>query len=256
MLTYKFFSSLAKNPQYNYNNEKVVQLIIQSKFSKSEQSKQNKKIELFYMMHQIILMHLDIFKVMCSRDFDHSDENSAFQRDDLISEFYIVFERCVLNYDLSKRDKKNKRINFYFYYKKSLMWCIQRLYHFHKKKLQDTDQIGWDSDWKYDTQSSEMNPDFIDFLMDKWGLVESEKDLINSKLEGLPIKDYIEQTGISSSDYYKQMQLIKDKIQKQIYEGNFIHDPFVMQKWFQDIGIGRENGRSVVLAGDKLPNPN
>lgn len=256
MLTYKYFSALSRNPQYNYNNEKTIQLLIQAKHGKNEHSKQRKKAELFYMMHQIIIMHMDIYKSMCSRDYDYDDRNSAFQRDDLISEFYIVFERCVKNYDLNKRDKKDKRINFYFYYKKSLMWCLNRLYHIHHKKLQDIQPIGWDNEWINNILRTENECDFIEFLMQKWGLTQQEQSIVESKLAGVPIKEYIDEFGITSSEYYKQLQNIKTKVNTLIYEGNFIHNQFVITKWFQDIGIGGKRQDSVLLAGERLSDTN
>lgn len=252
MLTYKFFKALEKNPDYNYSLNKTLQIIVQCKFNKSERVRQSKKLELFYMMHQIIIMHIDIYKAMCARNYDHNDQNDAFQKDDLVSEFFIIFERCVNNYKLELRDKKGKRINFYFYFKKSLMWGIQRLYHLHQKKLQNIDLIGWDNDWKYDVRTVEDTLDFEDFLMDQWGFSQQQKDIIQAKLDGVPIKDFIEENGISSGDYYKQLQTIKDNIKKQAREGNFIHDQFIDSKWNECFGTGGTEWRSIVLAGDKL----
>lgn len=252
MLTYKFFTALSKKPEYNYNLKKSFQIIIQCKHNASERKRQAKKLELFYHMHQIVLMHIDIYRSMCSRDFDHKDELEAFQKDDLISEFYIIFDRCVMNYKLEKLDKKGKKINFYFYYKKSLMWGIQRLYHLHQKKLQNIETIGWNSDWKYDIRTTEDNLDFEDFLMDQWGMTEIQKNIINAKMEGIPINNYIAQAQLTSSDYYKQLECIKNNITKQIYEGNFIHDQFVNAKWFSSLGIGGEQRRSVILAGQTV----
>jgi len=253
-LTYRYFSSLSRDPKYNYNHAKAIQMLYKIRYVKSEVTQQRVKIELFKMMHQFIVMHMDIYKAMCARDYDYSDHNSAFQREDLVSEFYIVFERCVMNYKFDLRDKKGKRINFYFYYKKSLKWCLDRLYKANHIKLQNMQPIGWDNDWVHNILHNEIEADFVDYLMDLWKLTEDEKNLVESKLVGMPIKDYIAEYGITSNEYYKQLTSVKDKLNTLILDGNFIHDQFVITKWFQDIGIGREQSDRVLLAGERLSN--
>lgn len=125
-------------------------------------------------------------------------------RDELVSECYIIFDKCVSGFTI------NKNHNFYFYFNKSLSRNFYRSYQkevFRKNNsVEVTDVLEIVNSGFHDYRE----PDTMDLLMSTLQFNEIDKRICRSKLSGQNLSDFFKNNpDIRKTDYYESLKKIK-----------------------------------------------
>lgn len=125
-------------------------------------------------------------------------------RDELVSECYIIFDKCVSGFTI------NKNHNFYFYFNKSLSRNFYRSYQkevFRKNNsVEVTDVLEIVNSGFHDYRE----PDTMDLLMSTLQFNEIDKRICRSKLSGQNLSDFFKNNpDIKKTDYYESLKKIK-----------------------------------------------
>lgn len=125
-------------------------------------------------------------------------------RDELVSECYIIFDKCVSGFTIDKNH------NFYFYFNKSLSRNFYRSYQkevFRKNNsVEVTDVLEIVNSGFHDYRE----PDTMDLLMSTLQFNEIDKRICRSKLSGENLSDFFKNNpDIKKTDYYESLKKIK-----------------------------------------------
>jgi hypothetical protein len=122
-----------------YDNKEAIRLILKIRLNKDDERKRRFRMRLFLMNHTIIVKNINNFWFLMRIYPNHIQ---TFDYSDLISEAYIVLDKCVENfqrknklmtgrdgeYDVTKKEYDyNMNISFYMYFNKSLTRSFYRL---------------------------------------------------------------------------------------------------------------------------------
>lgn len=198
-LSYEFLLSLCDDDNYGYDRAKAKRYALVIKKCKSQRKSEKFKIELFKLMHVIIVKNVRNFYWL-----EKFYKDKLYTEDELVSEFYIVFNRCCELYD--------PKHNFYTYLNKSLTWRSQRIIDRQHKKLANTVKSEGIIDFH---GSSGNDAEFLDFEMSNFGLSGEEIDIVKSRVRGDKISDYLDEKDMDSNEYYKHLTNIKNAIQNE-----------------------------------------
>lgn len=132
--------------------------------------------------------------------------------DEIISECYIVFDKCIQKYKITKTN------NFYFYFNKALsryfFRCYQKELNFPQTELTEEISIVCPS------LSEDSNIDTIDMLLNNLGLNDFEKSICYSRLNGEKGTEFIRKNEQYNQKQYSEalnhikeilLQMIKDE---------------------------------------------
>lgn len=125
-------------------------------------------------------------------------------RDELVSECYIIFDKCVSGFTI------NKNNNFYFYFNKSLSRNFYRSYQkevFRKNNnVEVTEVLEIVNKGFHDYRE----PDTMDLLMSTLQFNEIDKRICRSKLSGQNLSDFFKDNpDIKKTDYSESLKKIK-----------------------------------------------
>ena len=129
------------------------------------------------------------------------------ERDELVSDCFIVFDKCVSKFIV------NKGYNFYFYFNKSLSRNFFREYY---KKLQggnstvDITDVMMIVNKSFHTKESQGS---VEMLLDNLKFTELEKRICQSKMNGQKISDFLKaNTDVTNSQYARALKSVKAKL--------------------------------------------
>lgn len=158
----------------------------------------NLKFLIFRMMKDVVNKNIKNYQKLIT----NSGLNESLEYDELVSECYLVFEKCLEKYNIELGK------NFYFYFNKSLSRNFYRLY---QKKGKFPEK---DTDENYFSNSEDFHIEHnysIDFVVTNIGkFSEIEKRIIKSKCNNEKQKEFLlKNKDISVSIYNKNLENIK-----------------------------------------------
>jgi len=197
------FNSLC-GEKIEYDEQRVVQSILICRKCGEEKVLERHRVRLFRYLSKIIVKNINNFAFLTCE----YERELVFTKNDLISECYIVLEKCICSFDLRKKK------SFYWFYNKALSRHLLRLIERNcRKHIKD---IGIDlvkTSVNGITTTSEI--DFLNYYLNKIDFTDEEKKLIESRLSMVKLNDYVKKVvGMNGSRYYQLLQSVKQKITK------------------------------------------
>lgn len=198
---------------FPYNAKLVEKLVVRAK---DERNKNR-----FYLKHLIFKMMKEIVKKNIVNYINllrglHSDIIEIPDSDDLITDCYLVYDKCVEKYIV------NAGYNFYFYFNKSLLRNFYRLYTEAVNKIEGEMDIEDENVVINRISYSESAKEYgsIDLLMELLGFNEVEKRICKSKIEQQSNADFLKKnTDITSSQYNVSLKHVKEMLIKYKEQG-------------------------------------
>lgn len=201
MMLFIDFKTLSSLSDFDvYNSKLASKSIILVKKSKDPQLIEESKLVLFKLLSNIVVKNVDNFFYLI-RNY-----NNFHSKDDLVSEAFIVFNKCLKSFDI----KRNKE--FYFYYNKSLTRAFLRLAEKHYFKHRHCGRLN-DFNQKNISVSENLNDNFIGFYLNIFNLDEIEREILKSRMNKEKLKDFLERNkSMTSANYFKILSRIKIKL--------------------------------------------
>lgn len=166
---------------------------------RSERTIRGYKMYIFKMMHDIIKKNICNFINLITNG---TECREIPEHDDVITDVYITFDKCIEKYKVSKGRK------FYYYFNKSLSRNFFREY----KKIQRQ----MNAEMNDVMEVSHPNLQFkthnytIEVLMDNLHLNNVEKRIVRSRIAGQKITDFLkENKDISNNQYLSVLKKLK-----------------------------------------------
>lgn len=191
-----------KKHEKKYSEKEVRKCVSVLKCCKDGRTSERFKNELLFMCSKIITRNVQGFFVAIRSIDEH---NVIHTQDDIISECVIVLDKCIEKFDLSKIEYK-----FYFYLNSSIQKSLWRLrekeYSSESSKHIHID-INDVVNFQNDLQTTSPNPLLLDINFTKKEIL-----LIQSKINGEKIEDFIKKLDITKVEYYKLLKIIVSKV--------------------------------------------
>lgn len=192
---------------YIYNPKIVNKYLLIIKTSKEQPKKEKYQILLFQMMKEVVNKNINNFLSLLINSGCYKED---LKRQDLIADCYCIFDKCLTNYRVSKKN------NFYFYFNKSMSRSFFRDY---QKQLRRSNKEVANFKIFSDSASVNDNPEMMSFLLENLKFTKIQKGIINSKLMGQRLEDYFElNPKITSIVYYENLKQIKEKLKEHEHE--------------------------------------
>jgi len=159
------------------------------------------KIVVFKMMKDIVKKNIS----NCLNLLNGAGKQDMPERDELISECYIIFDKCLSKYNIEKGN------NFYFYYNKS----ISR--HFFKYYQRECQSLSVELTDAISTTHPKLHcnsePDLIEALMHHFHFTEIDKRITRSRLQDKKISEFLkENADVTCNQYSRSLQKIKETL--------------------------------------------
>lgn len=196
---------------YRYNRVRINSIIMRIRYGRRKpRTVQGYKTYIFKAMKDIveknIQNYLNLLNGSPCRDIPEYDE--------ILSECYIVFDKCLEKYKVSKYN------DFYYYFNKALSRNFYRCYHreinFPQTEL--TDEIAA----VHPTLADYKNVDTTELLLHNLRLSEFEKIVCRSKLRGEKGTEFLRKNkNITQKQYNEALNKIKEVLLQMIKDENF-----------------------------------
>ena len=198
---------------FPYNAKLVEKLVVRAK----DENNKNR----FYLKHLVFKMMKEVVKKNIINYINllrglHSDIIKISDSDDLITDCYLVYDKCIDKYIA------NAGYNFYFYFNKSLLRNFFRLYTDALNKIKSEMDIEDEYVVLKRISYSESAKEYgsVDLLMKLLGFNEVEKRICKSKIEQQSNADFLKNNeDISSSKYNASLKHIKEMLIKYKEQG-------------------------------------
>lgn len=184
---------------FHYKNKLVNRCLVIIKYCKNPARVRAYKNFVFKMMKIVVKKnisnHINMLKTINNADVP--------EREELIAECYIMFDKCIEKYKVTKKN------NFYFYFNKSMSRNFFRIYQ--KLVRNSTVELTDAMQIVHPHLQVPENPDTMEVLIGSLGLTELEKMVVRSKLVGQKSNEFIkEHPKVSSSEYTTALKRVKE----------------------------------------------
>ena len=134
----------------------------------------------------------------------NTDVKEIPTRDELVSECYLVFDKCLYGFDL------NGGFNFYFYFNKSLSRYFYKMYQKELFRSSNSVEVSEVMEVVNSGFHDKSEPDTIELLMSTLNFNEIDKRICRSKIMGKKTQEFLnENSDISKIEYSESMKKIK-----------------------------------------------
>lgn len=135
------------------------------------------------------------------------DSPNIPERDDLVTNCYITFDKCLEKYIVGRG------YNFYFYFNKSLSRNFFREYQREMKRINASTEVTE----AISHVSKEMRVDAVyssvEFVIDNSQFTPLEKKICHSKVSGLRASDFLKMNPeVTNSQYSRALKSVKNKL--------------------------------------------
>lgn len=135
------------------------------------------------------------------------DSPNIPERDDLVTNCYITFDKCLEKYIVGRG------YNFYFYFNKSLSRNFFREYQREMKRINASAEVTEAISYV----SKEMRVDAVhssvEFVIDNSQFTPLEKKICHSKVSGLRASDFLKMNPeVTNSQYSRALKSVKNKL--------------------------------------------
>lgn len=160
------------------------------------------KMYIFKMMHDIIKKNICNYINLL---MNGTNLTEIPKHDDVLTDVYIMFDKCLDKYKVSKGRK------FYYYFNKSLSRNFYREYQkIQKRTYSETENVeeAIHPNLRYNEDNYT-----VSVLMDNLGFTDTEKRIVESRLKGQYITEFLkENTNVTQIQYANAMKRMKDLI--------------------------------------------
>lgn len=225
----ELLSGVFKKPT-KHNSKTALCLVVVIRNSSSPRKVVDSKEILFNMMKRIVTNAIGNFYKMLHKSGNGAKMN-LFPQEDLLSECYIVLDRCLMNFGMVKDRWGNvlldenglktydisimRKHDFYHYYNKSLTRSLLTLMNktcLNLKRLPVISVEEHVSVAKFDGAES---ADFIKYELHLLGFGRIDIEILYSRLIGEKISTFLGRLkGLNSDEYYKRLKNIKEQYAK------------------------------------------
>lgn len=191
---------------FYYNAAKVDKFvaIVQESISRPERQRAFKDV-IFRMMKDVV--NKNIFNYLNLIDSINGLEEKP-TRDELISDCFLVFDRCLTKY------KTGAGYNFYFFLNTSLSRYFYRNYQHSMKHVNNTVEISDVMETVNSAFHTSGDGNTMELLLDNLGFDETERRIAKSRLSGQKTAEFLKQnTDITNAQYSQTLKAIKVKLQ-------------------------------------------
>ena len=169
---------------------------------RSERTIRGYKMYIFKMMHDIIKKNICNFINLLTNGTEYRE---IPEHDDVITDVYITFDKCIERYKVSKGKK------FYYYFNKSLSRNFFREYK--KRQRQLNTEMNDIMEVSHPNLQFRTHNYTTEVLMENLCLNEVEKRIVRSRLAGQKITDFLkENKDISNNQYLSALKKMKAMI--------------------------------------------
>lgn len=169
---------------------------------RSERTIRGYKMYIFKMMHDIIKKNICNFINLLTNGTEYRE---IPEHDDVITDVYITFDKCIERYKVSKGKK------FYYYFNKSLSRNFFREYK--KRQRQLNTEMNDIMEVSHPNLQFRTHNYTTEVLMENLCLNEVEKRIVRSRLAGQKITDFLkENKDISNNQYLSALKKMKTMI--------------------------------------------
>lgn len=169
---------------------------------RSERTIRGYKMYIFKMMHDIIKKNICNYINLL---MNGTNLTEIPKHDDVLTDVYIMFDKCLDKYKVSKGRK------FYYYFNKSLSRNFYREYQrIQKRTYSEAENVeeAVHPNLRYNEDSYT-----VGVLMDNLGFTDTEKRIVESRLKGQYITEFLkENTDVTQIQYANAMKRMKDLI--------------------------------------------
>jgi len=169
---------------------------------RSERTIRGYKMYIFKMMHDIIKKNICNYINLL---MNGTNLTEIPKHDDVLTDVYIMFDKCLDKYKVSKGRK------FYYYFNKSLSRNFYREYQrIQKRTYSETENVeeAVHPNLRYNEDNYT-----VGVLMDNLGFTDTEKRIVESRLKGQYITEFLkENTDVTQIQYANAMKRMKDLI--------------------------------------------
>lgn len=186
---------------YHYKAKLVNKWIAIIRYSPNEKRVKAYKNLVFKMMKDIVKKNISNYLNLLQGTHR---KNTLPDRDELIADCYITFDKCLEKYII------NKKYNFYFYFNKSLS---RNFFRYYQKELQRSSEVKITEALMTVNSGFHDNkqPDTSELLLSNLGLSDLEKMICRSRMLGQKTSEFLkENTDITNSQYSKSLKKIKE----------------------------------------------
>ena len=169
---------------------------------RSERTIRGYKMYIFKMMHDIIKKNICNYINLL---MNGTNLTEIPKHDDVLTDVYIMFDKCLDKYKVSKGRK------FYYYFNKSLSRNFYREYQrIQKRTYSEAENV--EETIHPNLRYNEDNYT-IGVLMDNLGFTDTEKRIVESRLKGQYITEFLkENADVTQIQYANAMKRMKDLI--------------------------------------------
>lgn len=197
-----FYSILVKCSNVDYDRKQASKLILLIKHCKNENKIQTLKLELFKKSSKLLIKAINNFFKLTE---NFPKEKVIHENIDIAVECWFIFDRCVQNIKIEDHKK------YSFYINTSLNRGIYRLFEKHYKKHYDV--VSSSDANEISISFAKVNPSVdltdIDLINN---FTELEIEIINFKVSGDKLRDFLKKFNINNSDYNIHLDNIKIKM--------------------------------------------
>lgn len=180
--------------------EKYVKIIQTSKSTKRVRAFKNL---VFMMMKDIVKKNIANYLNLLR----NSEVEDIPERDELVSDCYLIFDKCVYKFILGRG------YNFYFYFNKSIS---RKFFRDYQREIQHNNSTTEITDVMTVVNSSFHSSEergSVDLLMDQLGFTDSEKRVCKSRIAGQKTSEFLKSNpDITNSQYSRTLKVVKEKL--------------------------------------------
>lgn len=197
-----FYSILTKCANVDYDRKQASRLILSIKHCSNENRISNLKLELFKKSSKLLIKAINNFFKLTE---NFPKEKVIHENIDIAMECWFIFDRCVQNIKIEDHKK------YSFYLNTSLNRGIYRIFEKHYKKHYDV--VSSSDANEISIGFAKVNPavDLTEIdLINNFSEIEIE--IINFKVSGDKLRDFLKKMNINNTDYNIHLEAIKVKM--------------------------------------------
>lgn len=188
---------------FYYDAEQVERYIVVIQTSTSSKRVRAYKNLVFMMMKDIVKKNISNFLNLL-RGIDSPD---IPERDDLVTNCYITFDKCLEKYIVGRG------YNFYFYFNKSLSRNFFREYKREMQRMNTSAEVTEAMSYVSEEMRVDAVHSSVDFVMDNLQFTPLEKKICHSKMSGQRSSDFLKMNPeVTNSQYSRALKSVKNKL--------------------------------------------
>lgn len=192
------FLSLSRQ-KFSIDKKRILRHILICQCSKDFRFIEKHKLLLFCKLGFVVCKNIN--NVLTKYREQNLLKEMIISKDDLVFECFIVFDRCLMNFDWHRGG------DFHWYLNSSLNRELTRILDRHIKKHNKADSID-----SFVSPGVNVEFELFGFYFEKLRLTETERNLVMSRMNGERSEDFMKKNGLTTKiSFYNTLNSIKNK---------------------------------------------